>query len=105
MAHYGDLLANNIESAETNRIDQPGWSAGGWTMLNAAPCGSLATAIRPTGVSKGAASTVPPSSVTRPAVASASVTAKYTCQWFGTPAICGGMVLRSEERRVGKECR
>src|SRR5579859_5978758 len=65
---------------------------GAWKMLNAAPCGSVTTAILPIGVSNGSTMTEPPSSLILAAVASASSTAKYTCQWLGTPAICGGVV-------------
>ncbi len=60
--------------------------------LNTAPCGSCATAIRPTGVSNGGTRIVRPSSATFAAVASASSTEKYTCQWLGTPSICGGVI-------------
>src|SRR5262249_26567199 len=60
--------------------------------LNAAPGGSGATAILPIGVSNGPARTEPPSSLIFAAAASASATPKYTCQWLGTPAICGGIV-------------
>src|SRR4029077_608355 len=59
--------------------------------LNSAPCGSLRIAMRPTGVSTGGTTTDPPSSVALAAVASASSVPKYTCQWLGTPGICGGI--------------
>ena len=59
--------------------------------LNIAPCGSLSIAMRPTGVSNGGTMTDPPSSVALAAVASASSVPKYTCQWLGTPGICGGI--------------
>src|SRR5215471_20083581 len=65
---------------------------GAWKRLNTAPCGSVTTAIFPIGVSNGGTMTEPPNSVTLAADASASATAKYTCQWFGTPSICGGVV-------------
>src|SRR5437763_1153984 len=63
-----------------------------WNRLNTAPCGSVTTAIFPIGVANGGTMTEPPSSVILAAEASASATAKYTCQWFGTPSICGGVV-------------
>src|SRR4029077_9223385 len=59
--------------------------------LNIAPCGSLSTAMRPTGVSNGGTTTDPPSSAALDAVASASAVPKYTCQWLGTPGICGAV--------------
>src|SRR6266516_6414560 len=74
---------------------QPGRRQAGvaaWKRLNTAPCGSVTTAILPIGVSNGGTMTEPPSSVIFAADASASETAKYTCQWFGTPSICGGVV-------------
>src|ERR1700734_2150476 len=61
-------------------------------MLNTAPCGSAITAIRPTGLSNGGTSTEPPCSVALAAVASASSTPKYTCQWLGVPGAYGGVV-------------
>src|SRR2546430_1557962 len=47
--------------------------------------------MRPTGVSNGGTMTDPPSSAALAAVASASSVPKYTCQWLGTPGICGGI--------------
>jgi hypothetical protein len=40
-------------------------------------------------MSNGWTMTRPPPSAALDAVASASSTAKYTCQWFGTPGIGG----------------
>src|SRR5262249_27014800 len=51
-----------------------GWAGADWKTLNAAPCGSAATAILPIGVSNGPARTEPPSSLIFAAAASASAT-------------------------------
>src|SRR5690606_31602116 len=64
-----------------NRVGVPP-SASSITVKNA-PCGSSITATRPCGMSVGAMTTLPPSCMARAAVASQSLTAKYTIQ-------CGG---------------
>ncbi len=59
--------------------------------LKTAPCGSIRVAKRPAGMSIGPTSALPPAAVAAAAVASGSLTANQTCQWFGTPSICGGV--------------
>ena len=77
------LGAGIIATALSHEIGARTWvtAAAGVSTLNIAPCGSISTAERPTvGMSNGSTATCPPAELACAAVASASGTAKYTCQ-------------------------
>ena len=97
----GSLLEGNDavcwRSAPALQASSPLFSGTNWPATNVAPCGSLISATRDHGASRGPLTTSPPSSVARAATASTSSTPKVTSQCAAVGVVVAGDRLQRRD--------